>query len=140
MIGLALLAVPRVILHDLGLIEEGTFVNLLFVFVPPLIWVAVVVLARVPKPFLTLLIIGGCYGVLLAVGHQLLWEINLQGGPQPTLGGNLSDLSPAVQSLIFRGASVISSVFTGLLVGAICGLAAWLIARISRSRQPTNAS
>ncbi|WP_326639701.1 hypothetical protein OG884_33965 [Streptosporangium sp. NBC_01755] len=33
-IGLALLAAPRVVLHDLDVIHEGTFVNALFVFVP----------------------------------------------------------------------------------------------------------
>src|SRR5699024_6490245 len=46
-IALALLAVPRVVLHDLGVITEGTWVNAIFVFVPPLIWIAVMAWWRV---------------------------------------------------------------------------------------------
>lgn len=34
--GLAALGVPRVVLHDLGLVGEGAPINLLLVFVPPL--------------------------------------------------------------------------------------------------------
>ncbi|GAB3759487.1 hypothetical protein [Microlunatus parietis] len=130
LIGLALLAVPRVVLHDLGIIEEGTFVNLLFVFVPPVIWIVVVLTRRVPNPFLTLLIIGALYGVFLAITHQLLWDLSWAGSP-PTLGGNLSTLPPAAHAAITRGFAVISSLLTGLIVGAVTGLAGWLISRIS---------
>src|SRR5690625_7970466 len=38
---LALLGVPRVVLHDLGVIHEGTAPNLLLVVAPPLVWIAV---------------------------------------------------------------------------------------------------
>ena len=34
LVALAALAAPRVVLHDLGVIEEGSLVNGLFVFVP----------------------------------------------------------------------------------------------------------
>lgn len=40
-IGLALLAAPRVILHDLDIIHEGTAINALFVFLPPVVWIIV---------------------------------------------------------------------------------------------------
>src|SRR5690625_6799813 len=47
---LALLGVPRVVLHDLGVIHEGTAPNLLLVVAPPLVWIAVVLAARVRRP------------------------------------------------------------------------------------------
>lgn len=122
-IGLALLGVPRVILHDLDLVQEGTFVNLLLVFVPVIVWVAVVLRARVGRPFTTVLAVGGVYGVLLAVTHQLLWNVGLDGAALQ-LGGNLEGLSPGVQEVIFRVAGVFSSLATGLLVGAVVGVVA----------------
>ena len=131
-VGLALLAVPRVVLHDLGLIHEGTFVNLLFVFLPPAIWVAVAVAARVPKPLLTLVIIGAWYGVFLAVGHQLLWDV-AWGDTPPTLGGALSGMSPAASAVLLRGSAMISSLITGVVAGLVAGLVAWLILRVARS-------
>ncbi|PDP87430.1 hypothetical protein CQJ94_11985 [Glycomyces fuscus] len=130
---LALLAAPRVILHDLDLIQEGTLVNALFVFVPPLVWVAVAVLARVPNPFATLLVVGLLYGVFLALGHQLLWNTAWEGNP-PTLGGNLSDLPPAAHAVVVRGFAVASSLFTGALVGAVSGLVAWGVGRLVPAR------
>ncbi|MCK9868374.1 hypothetical protein AB0M72_11030 [Nocardiopsis dassonvillei] len=130
---LALLAAPRVVLHDLGVIQEGTLVNALFVFVPPLVWVAVAVLTRAQNPFLTLLVVGLLYGVLLALGHQLLWNTAWEGNP-PTLGGNLSDLPPAAHAVVVRGFAVVSSLFTGAAVGAVTGLAAWGIGRLMPAR------
>lgn len=133
-IGLALLAVPRVVLHDLGLITEGTGVNALLVFLPPAIWILVAVWRRVPNPFLTLLVVGACYGVFLALGHQLLWVVSF-GDDTPRLGGNLAALDPALQSVVFRSFAVVSSLFTGVIVGAIAGLVAWGISAATRSRK-----
>ena len=130
-VGLALIAAPRVVLHDLGVIQEGTFVNSLFVFVPPLVWIAVVLWRRVPNPFLTLLVVGAVYGVLLMLGHQILWTTAWDGAP-PSLGGNLGGLSPTAQEVIVRGFAAVSSLITGTLVGAVCGLVAWAIDKLLR--------
>jgi hypothetical protein len=127
---LALLAVPRVVLHDLGIVTEDQLVNLLLVFVPLVVWIGGVLAARVPNPFLTLTVIGLCYGVLLAGVHQLLW-MQAFADVQPRLGGNLSHLDPAVQTLLMRTAAVISSLFTGTIVGAGCGVVAWVISTVS---------
>ena len=123
-VGLACLAAPRVVLHDLNIIEEGTFVNALFVFLPPLIWIVTVLIARVPKPLITLLAVGLCYGVFLALGHQLLWNHSVGDNP-PQLGGNLSGLDPSAQSLIFRSFAGGSSLLIGVVVGALSGTLAW---------------
>lgn len=135
-VGLALLAAPRVPLHDLDVIEEGSFVNSLLVFVPPLIWIAVAVLKRVPNPLLTLLAVGLCYGILLALGHQILWAESFGDDP-PQLGGNLSDLDPTLEAVIIRTFAALSSIFTGLIVGAISGLVAWGLSAVrQRSQRP----
>jgi hypothetical protein len=125
---LALLAVPRVVAHDLDLV--GPVVNAILVFAPLVIWLVVVLAARVPNPLLTLTVIGVVYGVFLALGHQILWTWAVDD--EPRLGGNLANLPDAVQTLIFRGFAVISSLVTGTLVGLAVGAVALLLNRLRR--------
>lgn len=132
LIGLALLAVPRIVLHDLGLISEGTAINSVLVFLPPLVWIGVVLWRRVPNPFVTLLVVGVFHGVLLALTHQLLWSRGLAGSP-PRLGGNLAGLDPGLQEGIIRSFAAVSSLFTGIIVGVIAGLVAWGLRAVTRS-------
>jgi hypothetical protein len=127
---LALLAVPRVVAHDLDLV--GPAVNAVLVFAPLAIWLAVAVAARVPNPIWTLTVVGLVYGVLLAIGHQVLWTWAVD--EEPRFGGNLADVPEGVQTLIFRGFAVISSLVTGTLVGLAVGIVAWLINRARGSR------
>jgi hypothetical protein len=118
---LAALAVPRAIGHDLKLTDEGDLINQILVFVPVAIWIAVVFWKKVPKPFLTLLVIGLIYGVMLGIVHQLAWE-GFWRGNTPHIGGNLAGrLSPEVEAVLLRSATFISSVITGILTGAIIG-------------------
>ncbi len=132
--GLAALAAPRVVLHDLDLVQEGTFVNGLLVFVPLVCWIAAVLWRRPPRPFLTVVVIGAIYGVFLAAGHQLLWATAFDGG-EPRLGGNLADVDPAVQEVLLRTAAVLSSLVTGLVVGVVTGAVAALLCRVVPSRR-----
>jgi hypothetical protein len=129
LVGLAALAAPRVVLHDLGVIEEGTVVNGLFVVVPPVCWIAAVLWRRPPRPFLALVVIGALYGVFIALGHQLLWEAAF-GGATPALGGSLAGMDPAAQEGLLRGAAVVSSLVTGTLVGVVTGAVALLLHRL----------
>jgi hypothetical protein len=130
---LAALAVPRVVTHDLGVFPEGSPINSLLVFVPPAIWLAVVLWLRAPRPFLTLAAVGLAYGVMLAVGHQLIWAA-AYGGDPPSLGGNLEGaLGPGVESAVLRASAFLSSLVTGTLVGALVGAVAWAIARLRRT-------
>jgi hypothetical protein len=123
MIVLALLAVPRAVLHDLDIIHERTLVNLLFVVVPLLVWIAVTFLSRVPKPFLSLLTVGGIYGVALAAVHQIFWDRTIT-----------ADAASRAPELVLRAFATASSVFTGLITGAVAGLIAWGLTRLTRSR------
>ncbi len=130
---LAVLAVPRVVTHDLGVFPEGSPVNWLLVFVPPAIWLAVVLGLRARRPFLTLAAVGLAYGVMLAVSHQLLWVAAYDGDP-PSFDGNLEGaLAPGLESAILRASAFLSSLVTGTLVGALVGAVAWTIARLRRT-------
>lgn len=132
-VGLALLAVPRVVTHDLGLVGPHSLPNALLALVPPAVWLAVVLWRRPPNPFLTLLAVGAVYGVLLAVGHQLMWDATW-GGEPPALGGTLRGaLDPTVEAGLLRGAAFASSLVTGTLVGALVGGAAWALERARRT-------
>lgn len=122
-IGLGALAAPRVVLHDLHIIEEGSFINSLFVFVPLIIWLAVVLGLRVTKPFICLLAVGVVYGVFLAAGHLVFWEQAFPDGA-PQLGGNHSEVDSALQGGVMRTAVTFSSLVTGTAVGAVTGLVA----------------
>lgn len=137
-VALAALAVPRVIAHDLRLVAPGGLVNRPLVFVPPLIWLAVVLWRRAPRPFLTLLLVGVCYGVLLAAAHQVLWSTAVAGSA-PQLGGCLAGrLDPATEALLLRAAAAVSGVATGTGVGVLVGLIGaaltWLRARATEAR------
>jgi len=129
--GLAALAAPRVILHDLGAVQEGTFVNALLVFVPPLCWIAAVLFRRPPRPFLTVVVIGALYGVFLMAGHQLMWDTAF-GGSTPRLGDRLAALGPGSQELLLRTAAALSSLVTGVVVGVVTGAVAVLLSRLVR--------
>ena len=122
-------------LHDLGVVAEGAAVNSLLVFVPLVIWIVVAV--RVAgNPFLALLSTGGVYALGLAVVHNIFWGRSGEGDP-PRLGGNLEGRLPAgPEEVLMRGATTLSSLFTGLAVGAVCGSLAWAVSRLT-GRQRT---
>lgn len=128
-LGLALLAIPRAVLHDLDVIEGGTLLNALLVYVPPAIWIAVILAKRVARPFGALVAIGICYGIMLAIAHQVLWDANVGDDP-PQLGGNLSDLDPGVETAIIRSFAALSSLATGAFVGVVAGLIGWGLTRV----------
>lgn len=130
---LAALAVPRVVAHDLDIFPEGSFFNSLLVFVPLVIWLTVVLWLRVPYPLLTLTVIGVAYGVMLALGHQLLWGAAWDGG-SPSFGGNVEGiLDPGLESVVLRIFAFFSSIVTGTVVGAMVGLVALVIERVRRT-------
>lgn len=128
---LAALAVPRVVVHDLKIVQEGTWPNTLLVFVPPICWVVVVVARRTASPFQTVLVIGICAAVTTGVVHQVLWPVAM-ADVETRLGGNLAGLDRDVQHLLFRIAAFVSSVVTGTVVGMVTAATAWAAARLLR--------
>ncbi|MFI7540733.1 hypothetical protein [Actinoplanes sp. NPDC049599] len=89
------------------------------------------------NPFPALLAAGGIYGICLAAVHTIFWSRGSAGDP-PRLGGNLEGRLPAgTEEVLLRSATVLSSLFTGLAVGTVCGVTAWMITRLVRRRRGT---
>lgn len=130
---LALLAAPRVVLHDLGVGTEGPVAGLLAIG-PAVVWVAVVVWARVRRPLTALLVVGLGYGLILALVHNVLWH-EVFDDVAPSLGGNLEGRLPgAAEELVLRVAMSISSISTGVAVGLVCGVVALGIQSLTARR------
>lgn len=127
LIGLAAVALPRVILHDLHIIDEGSAVTWVLAIGPVALWITLAVVKKVPNAFLTVLVIGVIFGVMLVVTHQVLWNFAYEGNP-PSLGNS------AAATVIPRIAAVFSGLFTGAIIGAIGGLIAWGIQALSKRR------
>ena len=117
MAGLALLGLPRVVLHDLHLIGERSPVTWFLALVPVAVWIAVTVLVRSPRPFLTVLVIGLMFGVLLVITHQLLWDAAFSGNAPEVGSGPVAEMIPRI-------AAVPGGLMTGAAIGAIGGLLA----------------
>src|SRR5699024_5449539 len=111
------------------IIGEGTATNALFVFGPLLICTIVTLWAKVPNPFLTLLTVGVCYGILLAAVHQIFWNGQFDAAP-PRLDGNLADLDHGLSDVVGRLFAAGSSLITGTFVGAVPGAIAFLVDRL----------
>jgi hypothetical protein len=125
---LALLGAPRVIAHDLGLVEPNGAANQFLVFAPAIMWIAYVVWKKAKKPFIVLFSIGLCYGFYVGVIHQLF--LGHVFGDSLQLGGNLRHLSSTAAELIARPFAFISSVATGAGVGLIVGVIGAAVNRI----------
>lgn len=124
-VGLAALALPRAIAHDLKLIDETHLISAFLVYIPLATWVVVALWKKVPKPFLTLCAIGLAFGIMLAITHQLAWA-SFWDGTVPQLDGNAQGkLSPATEEVVLRIATFISSIITGLIMGAAAGAIAF---------------
>jgi hypothetical protein len=131
-LGLALLASVRGVLHDMHVVETGDPVTVLLALAPLVVWIVVAVIWS-RRPFVSLLVAGVVHGVFLAATHLALWDINLSGSgvDEPALGGNLAGvLPPVVEAVLLRLAAALSSVVVGVVLGAVAGLIAGAIRRI----------
>lgn len=117
MAGLALLGLPRVVLHDLHLISERSPATWFLALAPVAAWIAVTILVRSPRPFLTVLVIGLMFGVMLVLTHQLLWDVAYSGNAPSVGAGTAAEVIPRI-------AAVPSGLMTGAAIGAIGGLLA----------------
>jgi hypothetical protein len=129
LIGLAALGLPRVILHDLHIIEEMQPASWFLALAPVAVWIAVAVAKKVPNPFLTVFVIGLIFAVMLAITHQLLWSSLYAGNPAFLDNSGIAGVIP-------RLAVLPGSLFAGALTGAVGGLIAWGIQAATRARPP----
>jgi hypothetical protein len=131
---LAIVAVPRVVFHDLHLLAVDSTMYQVLTLVPWLVWLVAAVFVRTKRPFYDFFLVGVVFGCMLALTHQILWDASW-GDDVPRLGGNLEGtLAPWAEIAVLRAAAVISSLLTGVMAGVGLGFVAWLAAWVSRMK------
>jgi hypothetical protein len=131
---LAIIMIPRVVLHDLRVIPLDSVWYKIAAVGPLVAWLGFAVFGRTRRPFYNFLLVGLCFGLLLGVTHQLLWTASWGTNP-PHLGGNLAGtMSPIVEELVLRAAAFVSSLGTGLIFGMAFGLIAVAASKLRRGR------
>lgn len=129
-VALGLVAVPRAVLHDLDRMPDSRLLVVALAVGPPILWTGVAVAARLVSPVRTMAAVGAVYGVALGLVHNLLWD-RAFGHRDVRLGGELRGTLPAaVEELLLRGATTLSSLLTGLAVGLVTGLVAMMATRL----------
>lgn len=127
---LALLTVPRVVLHDLHTISLDSPLYTTLAVAPFILWLLVAIFRKNKRPVHDFLVLGLLFGILLAITHQLTWDASWGNNP-PHLHGNLEGkLDPTIESLLLRGAAFISSLVTGVIFGGGVALVAWIVAKV----------
>ena len=127
-LGLGLLGLPRVVLHDLG-VTLGPLPQAVLAVGPPVVWVLAALVACVPSPVRALVAVGTVHGLVLALTHQLMWDTAYAAG-DPTLGGALTGrLDDDAEEVVLRAAATVSSLFTGMVLGLVTGLVAAALRR-----------
>jgi hypothetical protein len=129
MLGLAAIGLPRVILHDLHIIDSANPLSAILALGPVAIWVAVAVVRKIDRPFLTVFTIGLMFSVLLVLTHQVLWGSIYAGNPDFLGSGPASEI-------VLRLAVLPGGLFAGAALGALGGLIAWAIQRGLERKRP----
>jgi hypothetical protein len=75
---LVALGLPRTILADLDIVPpESGLLYYCLALIPFAVWLAVAIRRRSRRPLPDFLMVGGLYGVSLAIVHQLMWTDGL---------------------------------------------------------------
>lgn len=93
------------------------------------VMLVVPIIKKVPQPFATLVAIGGVYGILSAIVHQVMWNTVFEGG-YPTLGPDAAFEPPVwVLRLFATAATLITSLITGAILGTLAYTVRHIVAR-----------
>jgi hypothetical protein len=83
------------------------------------VWVGVVVAARAPNPLVTLVLVGGLYGVFAILLQQVIWNLVL---------GSVPEGAPSSVPMVVT--SWVSILVTNTIWGAFLGLLATVFGRL----------
>lgn len=129
---LAALAIPRVVVHDLHTLPLDTAGYKILAIVPFAIWGLFAIFGKSKRPIYDFLVLGAIFGLMLAVTHQITWDESWGNNP-PRLGGNIeSKLDPAVESILLRSTTFISSLLTGIISGGLAAVIAWTAFKVRK--------
>lgn len=126
---------PRTVLADLGVVEpEGSLLYYVLALAPFAAWLGVAVRRRSRRPLSDFVVLGACYGLSLAVVHQVLWDVGSSLGHRPpAAAADFADaFTPALQDLAVRGYTVGVAMLIGVGTGLVVGLVAKATARRHR--------
>jgi hypothetical protein len=130
---LAALSIPRIVLHDMHAVELDSFPYAMIAATPLIVYAGVALVLKGWRPFYTFMVLGVFLGITLAITHQLTWTTSWGENP-PVLGGKLEGvLDPSVEGFVVRLFAVVSSLMTGLVMGAALGLIAIAAQRLRLS-------
>ncbi|NIK61671.1 hypothetical protein [Kribbella shirazensis] len=108
---LVALGIPRTVLADLDVVPpESGLLYYCLALIPFAVWLGVAIRRRSRRPLTDFLMVGGLYGVSLAIVHQLMWTDGL--------------------ALRHIGIAMMIGLGTGLVVGLVA-----LVANLWRSKR-----
>ncbi|MDQ3913466.1 MAG: hypothetical protein M3305_17180 [Actinomycetota bacterium] len=124
-IALAAVGLVRPLLSIAGAYEflGGATGRVVVTILTAAVWVGVVVIWRAPNPLLTLVAVGGTYGIFAILLQQIMWNFFLGGTPEG---------APSSGPILVM--SWISIVVINVIWGALLGLVATGLRRSLRQR------
>ena len=121
---LAALGLVRTFMHIFRVVEMVPATEGLAWLGTAVVWIAFVVGNKMPRPFLSLLLIGLVHGIFAALAQQIFWSGFWAGYPPVQIG----EVMLPIDSPTVRTVAVISSIVTGLGWGFLLGVIALAIA------------
>ncbi len=118
-VSLGALGAVRPLVHDLPTFADAKVLQGVVAVSVFLIILIVPLAMKVPRPLATLICIGGVYGLLSVIVHQLMWNTVFPGGYPPLGPGATYQPPEAVLRLFAALATFITSVVTSCLLGLI---------------------
>ena len=132
--GLALLAMPRAVIHDLDGLPFDSPAYIAMAVAPLLLYLAIAIFRNNKRPMYDFIVLGLFFGVFLSLVHLILWDHKWGGNP-PAFGDQLTGVfCPEVEDMLFRISVTFSGLHVGIALGALFG-AIGLIAQKVRARR-----
>lgn len=131
---LPLLGIPQKIGVLFGWLNEGSWLNFILLLIAPILWVVLVLQRTESSSFNPLLLIGLIYGFYLAVTEFIYWLIFQDSHALAQGTWTFNDLMGAITYFLIPIFRFFGHLLFGLLIGAITGFIAQLIAKRRRQR------
>ena len=107
----------------LGWVDMGTNSHFFLLLMAPVTW-TMVAIHKIEQPFIPLLLVGGLYGVLMAISDLIYWIVMREPLGLPETGWSFDDLMMAINAFLIPSMQVIGNLLLGLVIGALTGLIA----------------
>lgn len=116
----------------MGWLVEGSWLNFSLLLIAPIIWAYLVLQRTEHFPFSSLLLMGGIYGLYVAIIDLIYWFVTRAPLGPERKNWSLDDLLNAIVALLVPVFRFAGNVLFGFLIGAITG---FIASRIAKRRQ-----